>query len=101
MLVLIPVMGYIGIFFQKKMLKVYRVVRKLNSKITHSFGEGIHGAKTTKTLVREQANLDEFVTLNNEMYQNSVKAAVLSALFMPLILMLASTGLGLILGWGG
>lgn len=101
MLVLIPVMGYIGIFFQKKMLKVYRVVRKLNSKITHSFGEGIHGAKTTKTLVREQANLDEFVTLNNEMYQNSVKAAVLSALFMPLILMLASTGLGLILWLGG
>ncbi len=101
MLVLIPVMGYIGIVFQKRMLKVYRIVRKLNSKITHSFGEGIHGAKTTKTLVREEANLNEFVGLNNEMYRNSVKAAVLSALFMPLILMLASTGLGLILWLGG
>lgn len=101
MLVLIPVMSYIGIIFQKKMLKVYRLVRKLNSRITHSFGEGIHGAKTTKTLVREQANLDEFIVLNNDMYRNSVKAAVLSALFMPLILMLASTGLGLILWLGG
>ena len=101
MLVLVPLMSYIGILFQKKMLKVYRKVRKLNSRITHSFGEGIHGAKTTKTLVREKANLNEFIELNNEMYHSSVKAAVLSALFMPLILMLASTGLGLILWLGG
>lgn len=101
MIALIPVMTYVGIVFQKRMLKMYRMVRKLNSRITHSFGEGIHGAKTTKTLVREQANLNEFTTVNNDMYHSSVKAAVLSSLFMPLILMLASTGLGLILWLGG
>lgn len=98
---LIPVMTYIGILFQKRMLKSYRLVRKLNSRLTHSFGEGIHGAKTTKTLVREDAILGEFREVNNDMYRNSVKAAVLSALFMPLILMLSSTGLGLILWLGG
>jgi len=101
MLAMIPIMTYIGIIFQKRMLKVYRRVRKLNSKITHSFGEGIHGAKTTKTLVREDAHLAEFKEINNDMYRSSVKAAVLSALFMPLILMLSSTGLGLILWLGG
>lgn len=100
-ILLIPVMTYIGILFQKRMLKSYRLVRKLNSRITHSFGEGIHGAKTTKTLVREDAILGEFKEVNNDMYRHSVKAAVLSALFMPLILMLSSTGLGLILWLGG
>ncbi|MDY0151506.1 MAG: ABC transporter ATP-binding protein [Candidatus Cloacimonas sp.] len=99
--VLMPVIGYISIKFQKKLLKSYRMVRKLNSRLTHSFGEGIHGAKTTKTLVREQANLGEFVELNREMYSSSVKAAVVSAMFMPMILMVSSLGVGLVLWLGG
>lgn len=99
--VLMPVIGYIAIKFQKRLLKSYRMVRKLNSRLTHSFGEGIHGAKTTKTLVREQDNLNEFTSLNHEMYSNSVKAAVASALFMPMILMVSSLGVGLVLWLGG
>lgn len=99
--VLLPVIGYISIKFQKRLLKSYRLVRKLNSRLTHSFGEGIHGAKTTKTLVREDANLAEFVELNREMYSSSVKAAVASALFMPMILMVSSLGVGLVLWFGG
>ncbi|MDF2532465.1 MAG: transporter related, partial [Clostridia bacterium] len=45
-----PIVAVLSIFFQEKMLKVYRKVRKTNSKITGSFNEGISGAKTTKTL---------------------------------------------------
>ena len=101
LIVLLPLIGYVSIKFQKKLLKSYRMVRRLNSRITHSFGEGIHGAKTTKTLVREAANLDEFIILNAEMYSSSVKAAVASALFMPMILMVSSLGVGLILWFGG
>ncbi|PKN73822.1 MAG: ABC transporter ATP-binding protein [Candidatus Cloacimonetes bacterium HGW-Cloacimonetes-3] len=100
-LFLLPFIGYFSIKFQKKLLVAYRMVRKLNSRITHSFGEGIHGAKTTKTLVREEANLNEFTGLNREMYSSSVKAAVASALFMPLILMVSSLGVGLVLWLGG
>lgn len=101
MLALLPLITWIAIRFQISMFRSYRKVRKLNSMITSSFGEGIHGAKTTKTLVRESANLDEFMTLNQDMYHHSVKAATASALFMPLILMVSSVGTGLILWRGG
>ncbi len=98
---LIPVIALIAIRFQIKMFKSYRAVRRLNSLITSSIGEGIHGAKTTKTLVRETANLNEFMHLNRDMYRHSVKAAVASSLFMPLILMVSSVGTGLVVWRGG
>lgn len=101
MLGLLPLITWIAIRFQISMFRSYRKVRKLNSMITSSFGEGIHGAKTTKTLVREEANLQEFMELNRDMYRHSVKAATASALFMPLILMVSSVGTGLILWRGG
>lgn len=101
LMALLPVMAYIGIKFQVRMLSAYRNVRKLNSQLTNSVGEGIHGAKTTKTLVREEANLNEFMDLNQKMYRSSVKAALASALFMPLILCLSSVGTGLVIWLGG
>jgi ATP-binding cassette subfamily B protein len=76
-------------------------VRKTNSRITGAFNEGIGGAKTTKTLVREEANLAEFSELTGTMYRSSVKAAVLSALFLPAILTLGSVGTGIALWLGG
>ncbi len=98
---LLPVMIFIGLKFQVKMIRSYRLVRKFNSQITNSFGQGIHGAKTTKSLVRENANLDEFMDLSSNMYRSSVRAAVASALFMPLILFLSSIGTGMIVWFGG
>ena len=98
---LLPVIAFISIRFQIRLFRSYREVRILNSMITNGVGEGIHGAKTTKTLVRETANLDEFMELNTKMYKSSVKAAVASALFMPLILMVSSVGTGLVLWLGG
>ncbi|PKN80755.1 MAG: ABC transporter ATP-binding protein [Candidatus Cloacimonetes bacterium HGW-Cloacimonetes-1] len=98
---LLPLMAWISTKFHIRILGSYRQVRKINSQITHGFGEGIHGAKTTKTLVREKANLDEFMSINQDMYRNSVKAAVTSALFMPIILMISSIGTGLVLWLGG
>lgn len=98
---LLPLIAFISIRFQIRMFRSYRQVRRINSMITASFGEGIHGAKTTKTLVRESANLDEFMTLNRDLYRHSVKAATASALFMPLILMVSSLGTGLVFWAGG
>ena len=50
-LTVVPVLVLITIWFQKRILKAQREVRKINSRITGSFNEGIMGAKTTKTLV--------------------------------------------------
>ncbi len=100
-MLIIPIIGVIAMWFQKRILQNYREVRKTNSKITGSFNEGIMGAKTTKTLVREEANADEFLQLTGRMKAASIRAAVLSALFMPIVSTLGSLAAAFVLWKGG
>ncbi len=100
-LAVVPVLAIISLFFQKKILKAHRDVRKTNSRISGAFNEGIMGAKTTKTLVREEANLREFSGLTGEMQRVSVRAATFSALYMPIVFFLGSVGTALALWYGG
>jgi ATP-binding cassette subfamily B protein len=97
----VPMLVYASSKFHVTILRNYRKVRRFNSMITNSFSECIHGAKTTKTLVREDSNLAEFQTLNADMYKYSVRAAVTSALFMPTVLVISAIGTGLVIWVGG
>jgi len=97
----VPVLVILSLYFQNKILKAYRVVKKINSKITGSFNEGIMGARTSKTLVREEENLKEFQGLTSKMKRSSIRAAIFSALFLPLVLTLGSIGTALALWSGG
>lgn len=97
----VPLLALASLYFQKKILKSYRDVRKTNSKITGAFNEGIMGARTTKTLVREEKNLEEFSGLTGSMRAASIRAATFSALFLPIVLTMGSVGTGLALWLGG
>ncbi|MBZ9622522.1 ABC transporter ATP-binding protein/permease [Clostridium sp. FP2] len=97
----VPPLFLIGMFFQKKILKSYRKVRKLNSQLTADFSEEISGAKTTKTIVREEENLSEFVEDAGNMRNSAVKAAMFSALFLPIVISMGSLGAGFVLWIGG
>ncbi len=97
----IPLLLLFSLYFQKKILDAYRQVRKINSKITGAFNEGIMGAKTTKTLVREAENLNEFQVITSKMRSSSIKAAIFSALYLPIVLSLGSIGTALTLWYGG
>ncbi len=100
-MLVMPLIAVAAVYFQKRILKSYREVRKTNSQITGAFNEGIMGAKTTKTLVREQGNYEEFVRLSTSMRQSSIRAAVLSALFMPIVTTLGSLAAAYTLWQGG
>jgi ATP-binding cassette subfamily B protein len=75
----------IAIQFQKRILGEYRTVRKVNSKITAAYNENITGVRVVKALGREAQNLQEFEQHTREMYQASLRAAILSALFLPMV----------------
>lgn len=96
-----PVLAALCVFFQKRILKYQRAVRKTNSRITGAFNEGIMGAMTTKTLVREEASAAEFRELTGAMRTASIRSALLSALFMPLVMALGSICTALALSRGG
>ena len=100
-LAVLPLLVLISIKLQKSMLKHQRESRKLNSRITGAFNEGIMGAVTTKTLVREEANANEFNELTGKMRQATIKSALVSASFFPIIMSLGAIGTGLALSLGG
>ncbi|MFR6394957.1 MAG: ABC transporter transmembrane domain-containing protein [Oscillospiraceae bacterium] len=62
-IVIVPVMAVLTGYFQNRILRWNRKVRKLNSRITGSFNEGITGAKTTKTLGTEEQTVRTFRAL--------------------------------------
>ncbi len=96
-----PVIAVIAVWFQKRILASYRIVRKTNSQITGAFNEGITGAKTSKTLRREKANTEEFKLLSGTMRRSSIHAAVMSALFMPIVVSLGALATAMVLARGG
>ena len=101
LLVMIPPMALVTSWFQTRILRHNRAVRRVNSRITGSFNEGIMGARTSKTLVIEEINIGEFDDLTKEMYGSSIRAASLSAAFMPIIMMFGAFAVAIILSRGG
>ncbi|MBQ6356168.1 MAG: ABC transporter ATP-binding protein [Solobacterium sp.] len=100
-LAVVPLLAVLANWFNIRILKNYRDVRRINSKITSSFNEGIMGARTTKTLVLEDTNFSEFKGITGEMESASVRAATLSSLFYPTVMMLSAFSLAAILVYGG
>jgi ATP-binding cassette subfamily B protein len=97
----IPVMMVVAFWFKQRILKQFREVRKLNSKITGAYNESITGVRVVKALVRERQNLDEFGEKSSAMYQAAYRAAWLSALFLPAVQIIGAFGMGAVVWYGG
>ena len=97
----VPVLAWLSLNFQRRILKSARRVRKTNSKITGSFNESIMGVQTTKAFVKEAENLRGFGKLTDEMYNASVLNRIQASLYLPLVLTLGSIASGLALVFGG
>ncbi|MDR3321411.1 MAG: ABC transporter ATP-binding protein/permease [Synergistaceae bacterium] len=97
LVVMAPPMALITSWFQKRILRCNRAVRRTNSRITGSFNEGILGARTSKTLVIEDININEFGSLVGEMYGAAVRAARWGAIYTPIMLMFGAFAVAIIL----
>ena len=100
-MVIVPPLAVVSVFFQRRLLSSSRQIRRTNSQITANYNECIQGVRTTKTLVRENANLGEFQGLSTSMEFSSMRNALQSAVYLPAVIVLGSVGLGLALWRGG
>lgn len=98
---IVPFIAILTVYFQNKILNVNRDVRKINSKITGAFNEGITGSITSKTLVIEDKNLEDFSKITDKMYKTSIRATKLNAIYMPIILFFSSLAVAFVLDRGG
>lgn len=99
--VVIPLLAAASWFFQRRLLRSHQAIRRINSRITSSFNEGIMGARTSKTLRRETLNNQEFAAQADDLYRHSVRAGTFAALFMPVVSLLGAVGAALVLSIGG
>jgi ATP-binding cassette subfamily B protein len=98
---IIPFIALITIYFQKKILHVNRKIRKINSIMTGSINEGITGARTSKTMVIEDKNLKDFSGITDKFYTSTIRATVLNAIFIPIVLCFSTLAVCFVLVRGG
>ena len=97
----VPVLVGVAIWFKQRILVEYRKVRRANSKITGAYNENISGVRVTKALNRAERNLKEFEALTEEMYRPAYRAAWLSALFFPAVQLITSLAVAAIILYSG
>ena len=100
-LAIVPILTWVSIKFQRTILGSARAVRRTNSRITGAYAQGIMGVLTSKTFSREAPNANEFHHLTGNMYVASVRNLTLSAIYIPIILIMSSVAVGLTLAIGG
>ena len=100
-LVIVPILFFISLYFQKKILRAQRATRKANSLVTAGFSESINGAKTTKTLGVEKKNYEEFSEKTSSFKMYSLKAIFLNSIFQPIVYLLAALVIAMLMTIGG
>ncbi len=100
-LAIVPPLAIASAYFQSRLLESSRHMRKTNAQLTATFGEALMGVKTTKALVRERDNLEEFQVVSGSMYRHSMRNSLQSAVYLPLVITIGALGTGLALWQGG
>ncbi len=98
---IIPILLVVAVQFKKRILVQFRLVRKLNSKITSSYNENITGVRVVKALGREDANLGEFAVVSEQRFGSGYRAAWLSALFLPAVQIISAFAVAAVVVIGG
>lgn len=98
---IVPCIALLTVYFQNRILRWNRKVRRINSQITSAYNEGITGVKTSKSMVIERDNEDRFFGRTGEMHQAAIRSAKLNAVYIPAILFFSSVASALVLARGG
>ena len=91
---MLPIIYIVTLLFQKNILKFQRKVRDYNSKIIRSYTESLSYIKTIKALGIEKKKKNEFVSFNEKYRKYNLKSILISAIFVPTVMFIASIGVG-------
>jgi ATP-binding cassette subfamily B protein len=97
----IPPLALLTWFFQKRILLVNRIMRKLNAKMTGAMNEGITGARTVKVLVTEDQSLSEYSNITGDYRSHATRLARYRSAYIPSVLFIGSLATAAVLGYGG
>ncbi|MDG1360319.1 MAG: ABC transporter ATP-binding protein [Phycisphaerales bacterium] len=99
--IIVPPMAIATWWFKRRMLESSRRIRAANSRITASYNETIAGVRTTRMLAREETAAGEFQVVSEDMRAWTVRNALQSAIYLPVVMSMGSIGVGIALWAGG
>ena len=97
----IPLLGAILIYWQKKSRPTFLGVRIAISAVNGNLQENVSGVRVTQSTNRQDKNLGNFNTLNQTHLDRTVRASFLSASLMPVVETLTVVSMGLVVVVGG
>ncbi len=100
-LMIVPCIALLTVYFQNRILHWNRKVRKLNSQITSAYNEGITGVRTSKSMGIEPDNDQAFFVTTSQMHRAASRSARLNAVYIPVILLFSSVASAIVLVRGG
>ena len=100
-LMIVPCIALLTVYFQNRILHWNRKVRKLNSQITSAYNEGITGVRTSKSMGIEPDNDQAFFETTSQMHRAASRSARLNAVYIPVILLFSSVASAIVLVRGG
>lgn len=100
-LLIVPCIAVLTVYFQNRILHWNRKVRKINSQLTSAYNEGITGVKTSKVMGIEKDNDQAFFSRTAEMHRAASQSARLNAIYIPVILFCSSVASAIVLVRGG
>lgn len=98
---LVVLAALLAVLFQKKLIRVNRLIRQQNSVITGDFNQTITGIRAVKSLVIEDKTEKEFYSDTEIMQKHSVRAGHYSALFSASVSLVSAAALSAVLWRGG
>ena len=99
--IIVPVIGFVIATFSRRMRKLAYMIQAKVGDITSIIQETISGIRIVKSFTAEEYEIDRFVKKNEETFRATMKNQKVFALILPVVEVLNTTGLAVILWYGG
>jgi ABC-type multidrug transport system fused ATPase/permease subunit len=100
-LIVIPGIVLVSVVFRARVRGAYRAVRRHLAALNAGLAEDISGVKVIQAFRREAARREVFRRVNDGYFRANVRQLVIFGIFRPLVEILATTGVALVLVYGG
>ena len=98
---IVPIVIISAFIFRSYARDAYRMVRIKLAKINSALSENISGMKIVQIFNQEKRKLKEFMNINDEYYQASMRQIKIFAIFRPSMDLLYSLALAILIWYGG
>jgi len=100
--VVLPIMALATALWRVRARDVYRWTRKVIARVNSDLNENITGVRVVQSFSREERNYRRFADqINRENFDANVASARLTAVFFPVVDLLALAATGIVIWYGG